>query len=110
MQKLIAAEDPEKNIKAVAEARKIVYAFYDRLTRIRVLDPACGSGNFLFVALDLFKRIENEVLDLLANLGDTRPMYSPSGRTVTPEQFHGIEIKEWAKWITELVLWIGFLQ
>lgn len=110
VQKLIASEDPDRNIKAVAEARKIVYAFYDRLTRIRVLDPACGSGNFLFVALDLFKRIENEVLDLLANLGDTRPMYSPSGRTVTPEQFHGIEIKEWAKWITELVLWIGYLQ
>lgn len=47
---------------------------------------------------------------LRRNLGDTRPMYSPSGRTVTPEQFHGIEIKPWAKEITELVLWIGWLQ
>src|SRR5207253_6256433 len=44
---LVSAEDPDKNRKAVAEARKIVYEFYDRLTRIRVLDPACGSGNFL---------------------------------------------------------------
>jgi hypothetical protein len=110
VQKLIADVDPDKNIKAVAEARRLVYAFYDRLTQIRVLDPACGSGNFLFVALDLFKRIENEVIDLLDKLGDTRAMYAPSGRTVTPEQFLGIEIKPWAKEITELVLWIGYLQ
>ncbi|MHB9001112.1 MAG: class I SAM-dependent DNA methyltransferase [Thermoanaerobaculia bacterium] len=110
VQKLLTEVDPDKNIKAVAEARKLVYAFYDRLTRIRVLDPACGSGNFLFVALDLFKRIENEVLDLLDELGETRALYSPSGRTVTPEQFLGIEVKPWAKEITELVLWIGWLQ
>ena len=110
VQKLIADVDPTKNKKAVAEARKLVYAFYDRLTQIRVLDPACGSGNFLFVALDLFKRIENDVIDLLDKLGDTRAMYAPSGRTVTPEQFLGIEIKPWAKEITELVLWIGYLQ
>ncbi|MHB9002388.1 MAG: class I SAM-dependent DNA methyltransferase, partial [Thermoanaerobaculia bacterium] len=110
VQKLLTEVDPDKNIKAVAEARKLVYAFYDRLTKIRVLDPACGSGNFLFVALDLFKRIENEVLDLLDELGETRALYSPSGRTVTPEQFLGIEVKPWAKEITELVLWIGWLQ
>ncbi|MGZ8710640.1 MAG: DNA methyltransferase, partial [Thermoanaerobaculia bacterium] len=102
---LAATEDR----KALAEARKIVYAFYDRLTRIRVLDPACGSGNFLFVALDLFKRIENEIIDLLENLGGDRSIVT-FGRMVTPEQFLGIEIKEWAKEITELVLWIGWLQ
>jgi hypothetical protein len=111
---LVAAEDPDKNIKAVAEAKRIVNAFYDRLTKIRVLDPACGSGNFLYVALDLFKRIENEVIDLLDNLGEDRVSVafsrSLSGHMVTPEQFHGIEVNEWAKWITELVLWIGWLQ
>jgi len=111
---LVSAEDPDKNIKAVAEAKRVVNEFYDRLTRIRVLDPACGSGNFLYVALDLFKRIENEVIDLLDNLGEDRVSVafkrSLSGHMVTPDQFHGIEIKEWAKWITELVLWIGWLQ
>jgi hypothetical protein len=106
--KLVSAEDPDKNLKAVAEARKIVYAFYDRLTKIRVLDPACGSGNFLYVALDLFKRIENEVIATLEGLGIDR--ITAFGRMVTPKQFLGIEIKEWAKEITELVLWIGWLQ
>jgi hypothetical protein len=114
VQALVAAEDPDKNIKAVAQARKIVNEFYDRLTRIRVLDPACGSGNFLYVALDLFKRLENEIIDQLDNLGEdrTRVIFTRtlSGRMVTPEQFHGIEIKPWAKEITELVLWIGWLQ
>lgn len=107
---LVSAEEPDKNIKAVAEARKIVYAFYDRLTRIRVLDPACGSGNFLSVSLDLFKRIENEVLDQLASLGEDRAIFNVFGRMVTPEQFLGIEINRWAKEITELVLWIGWLK
>ncbi|HEX8408360.1 MAG TPA: DNA methyltransferase [Thermoanaerobaculia bacterium] len=110
VQALLAAADPVKNDRAVNEARAIVQDFYDRLTRYRVLDPACGSGNFLYVALDVFKRIENEVLDYLTELGDSRPMFSASGRTVTPAQFLGIEVKEWAKEIAELVLWIGYLQ
>jgi len=110
VQTLIGGSDPDSNRKAVAEAQRLVGDFYDRLTTIRVLDPACGSGNFLYVALDLFKRIENEVLDLMSNLGDSRPLFAPSGRVVSPEQFLGIEIKPWAKEITELVLWIGFLQ
>jgi hypothetical protein len=106
---LFSGADAEANRKVAAEARKIVNAFYDRLRSTRVLDPACGSGNFLFVALDLFKRIENEVIDLLDSLGDDRAI-TTYGRMITPEQFLGIEIKPWAKEITELVLWIGWLQ
>lgn len=95
--------------KAMVAARKPVYAFYDKLTQTRVLDPACGSGNFLYVTLDLFKRMENEILELLHQLGDTS-IFNLHGRSVTPEQFLGIEIKPWAKEIAELVLWIGYLQ
>ena len=106
---LVSAEDPEKNRKAVAEARKIVEAFYEKLTQTRVLDPACGSGNFLYVALDLFKRIENEVIEQLESLDYDRTLVK-FGRMVSPKQFLGIEIKPWAKEIAELVLWIGWLQ
>jgi len=95
--------------KAMVAARKPVYAFYDKLTQTRVLDPACGSGNFLYVTLDLFKRMENEILELLHQLGDNA-IFNLHGRSVTPEQFLGIEIKPWAKEIAELVLWIGYLQ
>lgn len=107
--RLVSAEDPEKNRKAVAEARRIVEAFYEKLTKTRVLDPACGSGNFLYVALDLFKRLENEVIEQLDSLGHDRTLVK-FGRMVSPQQFLGIEIKPWAKEIAELVLWIGWLQ
>jgi hypothetical protein len=87
------------------EARGLVRGFHEKLTKMRVLDPACGSGNFLYVALDLFQRLEEEVLAKLRALGDTQERVR-----VTPAQFLGIEKKPWAKEIAELVLWIGYLQ
>jgi hypothetical protein len=94
----------------VEEAKKAVRDFHRKLTKIRVLDPACGSGNFLYVSLDLFKRLESEVLGLLSDLGEKQDLLELHGVTVTPEQFRGIEVKRWAKEIAELVLWIGYLQ
>ena len=46
-----------------------VRAFHDKLCQTRILDPACGTGNFLYVSLELLKRLEGEVLEALANLG-----------------------------------------
>jgi hypothetical protein len=96
--------------KRVEAARKLVRAFHQKLCETTVLDPACGSGNFLYVTLDLFKRLESEVLSLLADLGEKQTLLDVHGVTVTPAQFHGIEVKRWAKEIADLVLWIGFLQ
>ena len=92
------------------EARKSVHAYLRTLSNMRVLDPACGSGNFLYVALDLFKRIESEVLALLRELGEVQEKLALEGERVTPKQFLGIEVKPWAKEIADLVLWIGYLQ
>ncbi|MCL4806410.1 MAG: class I SAM-dependent DNA methyltransferase [Thermoanaerobaculia bacterium] len=91
-------------------AQGAVRAFHKKLCEVRVLDPACGTGNFLYVTLDLMKRLESEVLGLLADLGEMQAPLELQGLTVTPAQFHGIEIKPWAKEIAELVLWIGYLQ
>jgi hypothetical protein len=93
-----------------AQAEKVVRAFHERLCKIRVLDPACGSGNFLYVTLDVFKRLESEVLGLLSDLSHTPILRDVQNVTVTPAQFLGIEIKPWAKEIADLVLWIGYLQ
>lgn len=84
--------------------------FHQRLRTLKVLDPACGSGNFLYVTLDLFKRLEVEVLRLLSDLGDRSLKLGTSSDSVTPDQFLGIEVNPRAKAIAELVLWIGFLQ
>lgn len=92
------------------EARAEVRAFHRRLCEIRVLDPACGSGNFLYVALELMKRLEGEVTALLSDLGEDQAALSLAGHTVDPHQFLGIELNPWAAAVAELVLWIGYLQ
>jgi len=92
--------------KAAAEVK----SFHRRLCNIRVLDPACGSGNFLYVTLEHLKRIEGEVLDMLNSLGEKQAVLDMAGETVDPHQFLGLEINPRAAAIAELVLWIGTLQ
>lgn len=92
------------------EAIREVRAFHDKLCEIRVLDPACGSGNFLYVTLEHMKRLEGEVLNTLEALGETDPRLELAGHTVDPHQFLGIEVNPRAASIAEMVLWIGFLQ
>ncbi len=92
------------------EAQALVRSFHRELCEIRVLDPACGSGNFLYVALEHMKRLEGEVLNQLEAFGDTQALIEGEGLTVDPHQFLGIEINTRAAAIAELVLWIGYLQ
>lgn len=92
------------------EARALVEAFHGRLAQTRVLDPACGTGNFLYVAMARMKELEGEVLDLLVELGDDQYVAQITGHTITPENFLGIEINPRAAAIAQLVLWIGYLQ
>ena len=93
-----------------AEARKSVKAFHEALCQTRVLDPACGTGNFLYVSMELMKRLEGEVLDYLADLGEEQYLLELSGHTVDPHQFLGLEINPRAVQIADLVIWIGFLK
>ncbi|MDZ4380729.1 MAG: type IIL restriction-modification enzyme MmeI [Parvibaculum sp.] len=92
------------------EARKAVKAFHEALCHIRVLDPACGTVNFLYVSMELMKRLEGEVLEYLADLGEEQYLLELSGHTVDPHQFLGLEINPRAVQIADLVIWIGFLK
>ena len=100
-------------------ALKLVRDFHGALCQTRVLDPACGSGNFLYIALEHMKRIEGDVLELLgtfqsASAGSQRAMQQQEldtqGLAVDPHQFLGIERNPRAAAVAELVLWIGHLQ
>lgn len=93
-----------------ADAVATVRAFHHRLCTLRVLDPACGSGNFLYVTLEHLKRLEGEVLDRLAQLGEGQSKLGLEGETVTLQQLRGIELNERAAAVAEVVLWIGWLQ
>jgi hypothetical protein len=91
-------------------ARAEIHAFHHKLCETRVLDPACGSGNFLYVTLEHLKRLEGEVLNQLEELGDTQGRLETEGLTVDPHQLLGLEINPRAAAIAEMVLWIGYLQ
>ena len=91
------------------KAREEIEKFHAHLCDIKVLDPACGSGNFLYVALAKLKELEAEVLDLLDELGGDRTLEMSKSK-VRPDQFLGIEINSRAAAIAQLVLWIGYFQ
>jgi len=92
------------------EARAEVQTFLNRLCSVTVLDPACGTGNFLYVTLEHLKRLEGEVRDVLRGFGEMQEGFEGLGRTVDPHQLLGIELNPRAAAIAELVLWIGYLQ
>jgi type II restriction/modification system DNA methylase subunit YeeA len=72
---------------------------------VKVLDPACGSGNFLYVTLQKLKDLEKEaiVYAMDRQLGAYLPM-------VGPWQMHGIEINPYAFELAQMTIWIGYLQ
>ena len=86
------------------EAIALATTFHARLVAIRILDPACGTGNFLYVAMEALLRLESEVRQFVVALGGT---LEPA---VHPNQFLGLELNPRAAVIAELVLWIGWLR
>ena len=75
-----------------------------------MLDPACGSGNFLYVTLEHLKRLEAEVLDVLSGYEGQKMLDMTGGFRVSPEQLMGLEVNPRAAAIADVVLWIGYLQ
>jgi hypothetical protein len=99
---LLARSQPQPRVAA-----ERLRSFLAHLRSLRFLDPACGSGNFLYVTLHAVKRIELEAVRMLEEVTRAREIRLEE---VNPDQFHGIEIDEWAREIAELTLWIGFHQ
>jgi len=91
-------------------ARREIETFHRRLCSVRVLDPACGSGNFLYVTLEHLKRLEGEVMAYLSHFPRQLGLDMTGGYTVTPGQLLGLEVNPRAAAIADVVLWIGYLQ
>ena len=92
--------------KANADIAKALNDFMHRLGTVKVLDPACGSGNFLYVAIQELLYLEKEVIRHAA-----RPEIGLGLLpTVRPTQLHGIEINPYAAELAQVVIWIGYLQ
>lgn len=85
--------------------QKVFESFLDRLRVVRVLDPACGSGNFLYLALRSLKDLEREVIQWGSlQLGMTQ---LPQ---VGPQVVKGVELNAYAAELARVTIWIGEIQ
>ena len=103
-----AATGAKKN-KLDMQLRDLLIGFATELAHITVLDPACGSGNFLYVALVLLLDLWKEVSNFMAELGYPRLMPLPDVAP-SPAQLHGIEKDEYAHELARTTIWIGYIQ
>jgi hypothetical protein len=91
--------------KAQMESSSLLHGYLTRLQSVKVLDPACGSGNFLYVTLQALKDLEKEVIvfSMDNGLGSFIPL-------VGPWQLYGIELNPYAHDLAQMTVWIGWLQ
>lgn len=87
------------------ELQSLVMVFAQKIRAMRVLDPACGSGNFLYIALRLLLDLEKEVSNFCGEVG-----LQPFFPEVNPAQLYGIEINDYAHELAQATVWIGYLQ
>ncbi|MDQ5907924.1 MAG: hypothetical protein QG599_14 [Pseudomonadota bacterium] len=100
MVRLLGAKRPKH-----PQAEQALQGFLERLRTFRVLDPACGSGNFLYLALGTLKDLEHQVMLEAETLGLQRGFPA-----VGPEAVLGIEINPYAAELARLTVWIGEIQ
>jgi type II restriction/modification system DNA methylase subunit YeeA len=99
------AKAPSVRTKARKEAENHYRSFLDRLRAFRVLDPACGSGNFLYLALLALKDLEHRVGVEGEVMGLEREFPQ-----IGPECVHGIEINPYAAELARISVWVGEIQ
>ena len=89
----------------LAEADGLYKSFLARLRAFRILDPACGSGNFLYVSMLDLKNLELRVSVDAEAMG-----LEPSFPAIGPEAVLGIEINPYAAELARVSVWIGHIQ
>jgi type II restriction/modification system DNA methylase subunit YeeA len=100
-----AATTPQTRANRRQEFIACLNGFKNELASVTVLDPACGSGNFLYVTLAKLLDLEKEVIAYGAANG--LPLGFP---LIGPAQLAGLEINEYARELAQAVIWIGYLQ
>jgi type II restriction/modification system DNA methylase subunit YeeA len=91
--------------RALAAAEERFDKFLTRLAAVRVLDPACGSGNFLYLALQSLKDLEYRAILEAETMGLVRRVVHCGPQNVT-----GIEINQYAAELARTSIWIGSIQ
>ena len=99
-----------KGIKELKQRDRKLRDFQDMLSRLKFLDPACGSGNFLTETYISLRRLENDVLLLLSYGQISFADANMSPIKVSISQFYGIEINDFAVTVGKTALWIAESQ
>ena len=101
-----AARSRAARMKRRNDAERRYRAFLTRLREFTVLDPACGSGNFLYLALQALKDLEHRVqIEAEAALGIQRAFPE-----VGPANVKGIELNPYAAELARVSVWVGEIQ
>lgn len=102
----LAAKIAKKGDKHYRAAHALFITWLDELKHYRALDPACGSGNFLYLALKCLKDVEHHSHLQAAELGLDREADLVTG----PHNVLGLELNEYAAELARVTVWIGELQ
>ncbi len=98
--------DKKPGSKGYKDARAAYSGFLARLNRFQVLDPACGSGNFLYLALVALRDVEKLAHLEAQEFGFEAQLLMQTG----PHNIRGIEINEYAAELARVTVWIGDIQ
>ncbi|SEM35810.1 Type II restriction/modification system, DNA methylase subunit YeeA [Syntrophus gentianae] len=103
---IVLGRGKAKRTKEYKKARSAYQGFLQRLNHFRVLDPACGSGNFLYLSLIALRNLEKHVYIEAQELGLEPELLMQTG----PHNIFGIEINEYAAELARVTVWIGDIQ
>jgi len=102
-------DDLQERLATAWDSKKDLKKLRQDLARIKILDPACGCGNFLVVSYRHLRQLELELIVRLNHLEGTQDslqLDGSMGLSVTLNQLHGIEIEEWPAQVARMALFL----
>ncbi|MEY9634094.1 hypothetical protein ABIF66_002323 [Bradyrhizobium japonicum] len=106
---LMSLEEEFERAQAHREERSLLRKLLTRISKIRVFDPACGSGNFLIIAYRELRTLEMRIFQRLDEIGGGQATWREKSG-VKLSSFYGIELADFAAETTKLSLWIAEYQ
>lgn len=100
-------DELKEEFDAAFDSEKKLLALLNRIAKIKIFDPACGSGNFLIIAYKELRKLEHAVLEQLQFLKGDKFTLGLLGSQVSVENFYGIEIDDFAVEVAILSMWIA---
>ena len=97
-------DDLRAEFEKVQTSKPKLREFHQKLAKLKFLDPACGSGNFLIIAYRELRQLELEILRILYD--DQLATSIESYIFLDVDQFYGIEYDEFASKIAEVAMWL----